>query len=184
MLDIVDFEEDNDKVAFYTGLPQSELLMNLLHLIQPGISQRANSSLTAFQKYIVTLVRLRLNLQVKDLAYQYKVSAAGKSRSVSEVIDVLYVNLKKVVVTWPKREELIVSMPMSFREKYDPKVVAIIDCFEIFIKRPSNLVARAQTWSSYKHHNTVKYLIAITPQGSVSFISDGWGGRTRDKYIT
>ena len=30
----------------------------------------------------------------------------------------------------------------------------------------------------------VKYLIGITPQGSVSYISSGWGGRTSDKYIT
>ena len=35
----------------------------------------------------------------------------------------------------------------------------------------------------YKHHNTMKYLIGTTPQGTVSFISDG-GGRVSDKYLT
>ena len=66
-------------------------------------------------------------------------------------------------------------MPMDFR-KHCPKCVVIIDCFENFLERPTNLLARAQTYLSYKHHNTAKYLIGITPQGSVSFISQGWAG--------
>ena len=37
---------------------------------------------------------------------------------------------------------------------------------------------------NYKHHNTVKFLIAITPQGVISCVSKGWGGRASDKYIT
>ena len=64
------------------------------------------------------------------------------------------------------------------------KITTIIDCFEIFIERPSNLSARALTWSYYKSNNTVKYLIAITPEGTVCFISKGWGGRTSDQHVT
>ena len=30
----------------------------------------------------------------------------------------------------------------------------------------------------------MKYLIGITPQGSVALISDGWGGRVSDKHLT
>ena len=57
-------------------------------------------------------------------------------------------------------------------------------CFKIFIERPTLLVARAQTWSNYKKHNTVKYLIGITLQGSVAFISKGWGGCVSDVHLT
>ena len=30
--------------------------------------------------------------------------------------------------------------------------------------------ARAQTYSDYKHHNTVKFIIGIAPQGVIIFI--------------
>ena len=84
---------------------------------------------------------------------------------------------------WPERDVLKKTMPMDFR-KNCPNCIVIIDCFEIFVDRPSDLLARAQTYLTYKHHNTVKYLIGVAPQGSVSFISDGWGGQASDKYIT
>ena len=45
-------------------------------------------------------------------------------------------------------------------------------------------MARAQTWSSYKHHNTVKFLVGISPQGAVTYISKAWGGHVSDVHLT
>uniref|UniRef100_A0A1X7V3A4 DDE Tnp4 domain-containing protein n=1 Tax=Amphimedon queenslandica TaxID=400682 RepID=A0A1X7V3A4_AMPQE len=39
------------------------------------------------------------------------------------------------------------------------------NCSEEFLEKPSNLLARAQVWSNYKHHSTIKFLIGITAQG-------------------
>ena len=71
----------------------------------------------------------------------------------------------RVMISWPEREQLWKTMPMCFQYAFGKKVTVVIDCFEVFIDHPSNLLARAQTFSTYKHHNTIKVLIGITPQG-------------------
>ena len=62
------------------------------------------------------------------------------------------------------------TMPSGFKEKY-PTTFAIIDGTESFIETPSDLHLQSSTWSAYKQHNTVKYLICCTPNGAISFVS-------------
>ena len=90
----------------------------------------------------------------------------------------------KFRIRWPEREELEATMPAVSQRNFGKKVSVIIDCFEIFIGMPSSLIARAMTWSNYKLHNTIKFLIGITPQGVISFLSKAWGGRISDKHLT
>ena len=115
---------------------------------------------------------------------RFHVSDTTISRVFQSVLEVLHVLLLKPLIHWPDRDELKKTMPMSFRTHFGTKVAVIIDCFEVLIERPSNLKARCETWSNYKHHNTAKYLIGVTPQGVISFISNGYGGRASDKTIT
>lgn len=126
---------------------------------------------------------MRLNLPYQDLSEQLGVHRSTVSRTFLSLLDVMHAKLSPLI-HWPDKAELEETTPMCFRKRYGTKVAVIIDCFEVFIERPSNLKARAQTWSTYKHNITVKYLIGITPQGSVCFISEGYGGRASDKYVT
>lgn len=125
---------------------------------------------------------LRLNLSVQDLVYRFGVHASTVSRAFHQCVRVLFTSTKSAV-KWPQREDLWLTTSNCFRKKFLSGAV-IVDCFEIFIKRPSCLLEWAQKLSLYKHHNTAKFLIGITPQGTVSFISKGWGGRASDKFIT
>ena len=128
-------------------------------------------------------MKLRLNCTVTDLGYQFGISPSTVSKIFKDVLHVMFIRLKKNI-KWPDRETLRKTMPLSFLEHFGVKVVSIIDCFELFIERPSNLLAQAQTWSNYKHQNTCKYLISICPQGVVTYISKGWGCRVSDRKIT
>ena len=74
-------------------------------------------------------------------------------------------------------------MPTVFKETY-PRCRCIIDCSEIFIETPTNFTAKAQTYSNYKRHNTIKFLIGVTPFGTISFLSQCWGGQVSDKNLT
>ena len=76
------------------------------------------------------------------------------------------------------------SLANCFKPRFS-RSVCIIDCSEIFIQRPTSLIARAQTaYSSYKGHNTVKFFLAINPTGTIIFLSKCWGVRVSDKHLT
>ena len=74
-------------------------------------------------------------------------------------------------------------MPKVFRVTF-PNARVIINATEFAVERPSSLVSQAGTFSSYKHRNTVKVLIGITPSGAVSFVSQTFEGSISDKQLT
>ena len=179
-----DFFNSSEKVRFYTGLPSYEVLIVVFDHVAPRVSRRLGcTTLNRFQEFVMVLMKLRLNVPFQDLAYRFELSLSSVSRIFTSWIIAMDLRLS-CFIHWPDREQLWKTMPMCFQYTFGRKVTVIIDCFEVFINKPTNLLARAQTFSSYKHHNTIKVLIGITPQGTVSFVSEAWGGRTSDKFLT
>lgn len=54
----------------------------------------------------------------------------------------------------------------------------------MFIETPSDLHMQSSTWSQYKQHNTIKFLIGCTPNGSISYVSPVFVGSISDIGLT
>ena len=68
------------------------------------------STLSAFQQFLPTCTRLRLNVSVQYLGYCFGISM---SRVFLNTISVMNARLVPLLVIWPKREVLHASMPIS-----------------------------------------------------------------------
>lgn len=189
-------KSDKD-ISFYCGLPNIKCFEELLKLLKPFIKKKwhgKNSTkplkkkvkmgrktvLSPREELFLTLVKLRLGLTVQDLADRFGVSTSTVSSTFKTWIKILSTILKCVIFT-PDQGSLNFTRPKRFDHVKD--VAQIIDCFEVFIETPKSLELQKLTWSEYKHHNTVKYLVGCTPNSSVSFMSDGYPGSISDKKI-
>lgn len=177
LLDITEesFKDNDSKTKYFTGFPNAKMLFIIFDSVSSQIVPHHNNLLSPFQQILLTLIKLRLNLPFKYLSYKFAVSPTTASETFYKCIDILY-NKYKCFIYWPDREALQKNVPLCFQESFGKKVAVIIDCFEVFTETPSQNLNAARCWSNYKHHQTVKFLIGITPQGTISFISEAWGG--------
>ncbi|XP_075534184.1 uncharacterized protein LOC142567970 [Dermacentor variabilis] len=175
--------QDDAKVAFYSGMINYSVLHAIFQLVESAVKHTPQNGLPKFQEFIIFLMKLKFNFPHQDLAYRFHISCATVSRIFEKWLDAAFSRLRSQIV-WPSRNDIQRTMPQAFFESFGSKVAVIIDCFKIRIERPSSLQPRSETWSNYKNSNTAKFLIGICPQGVITYISEGWGGRASDKHIT
>lgn len=175
------YEGNDPKVDYYTGISTFGVLRIVFQFVEDHMSN-LTTGLSKEQAFLMCLVKLRLNYQFQDMAYQLGVHCTTVQRNFHKTLDVLVARLS-FLIKWPEREDLQISMPMCFRQSFGNKVSVIVDCVELFSEKPPGAANQVLTYSKYKHHQTVKYLIGITPQGVVSFLTEASGGKTSDKHI-
>lgn len=169
-----------ENFLFYTGVPSAAEFDIIVDLVKEYVPVRKNIDIP--NQVLLTLMKLKQNLRHKDLAIRFEITERLVSTIIGCCLPILSACLE-FLINWPDKETCKKHLPSAFKSSY-PNTRVTIDCTEIFIERPSNLTARAQSYSNYKHHNTMKILVGITPSGSISYISKCWGGRASDKHIT
>ena len=91
--------------------------MALFTYLESNIAHTSRSSLTIFQKLVLVLMKLLLNLGIQDLGYRFKASPSCVSKIFLDMIHIMYVRMKCLIL-WPDRQELQMSMPMEFRKYF------------------------------------------------------------------
>ncbi|XP_035232885.1 uncharacterized protein LOC118204694 [Stegodyphus dumicola] len=168
---------------FYTKFPSTQFFLRLLTYIMSGWIPKTRTVLEHHEQLLLMIMKLRLGLLNEDLAYRFNIGTSTASRIFQEWITRMAVVLLPFI-HWPSMKTVKKNMPKCFIEGNLGQVSCILDCTEIFIDKAFNLDVRSQTFSNYKHHNTVKFMIACSPTGCVTFISKLYGGRISDKEIT
>ena len=93
---------------------------------------------------VVALVKVILDAPMYDLERRMGVTSTTGSQILLKWITAMDIRLRHLIY-WRDCEELQKAMQVCFEEYFGKQVVVIMDCFEVFNHRPSNLIARAQT---------------------------------------
>ncbi|KAL9986830.1 hypothetical protein ACROYT_G001034 [Oculina patagonica] len=157
---VQDVLKSDESVKFYTGIPSLSCFMLLFNTLLPYVGKMKYWDKNKLQKSYY-----------QDDPEKKK---PGRKRDVG---------LKEEFILVLLRLKLGL-MERHLADMFSFCTRVIIDCTEFFIEKPSSPSAQKATWSDYKHHNTVKLLVGITPSGAFSFISRLWSRSTSDRRVT
>lgn len=194
-LRLENIKDNDDKFQFYTNLPNYSIFTALCSYlkcrIKPtgvnywrgkstsgGASKGPERKFSVEEEIFIVLVKLKTGNFNEDLAQTFATSTAHISRLFSTWINVMCTELKVLFEMQSSMEQ-----KAECYEKFED-LRLVIDCTELMVQRASNLDARKKTFSNYKHHDTVKFLVGLSPNLGVNYVSKAWGGRSSDKHIT
>lgn len=192
---IESISHNDSLIQLYTGFKSYEHLMLFYELLGPSVhhlnywGKRKTTTfrlrklkLSPLNQLFLTLIKLKLNLPERDIAYRFGIATSTVSKYFTTWVCFLYYQLSEI--DWrPSPEQVRRTLPQSFREKYSDTYI-ILDATEIFIQTPCDLHNQSSTWSSYKHHNTGKLLVGCSPNGAIFFISPLYAGSVSDVELT
>lgn len=84
------------------------------------------------------------------------------------------------LIKWPTQLQVRRHLPRAFQ--HFPRT-RCIGCTEFMLQKQFMPSIQRKSYSNYKHRNTAKGLVAVTPHGTFSFISDLWTGSISDRKI-
>lgn len=173
---------DTDILAF-TGIPtllKFKKIVEVGELIVLRLNYNTEFALDVHHRILLTLIKLKLNISYKCLCVLVSISKSICANYFYNTIDLLYLILKPLII-WPSKNSIENNIPKGFINFMSTRV--IVDGTETAIETPKCLACRIRTYSFYKGCHTIKFMVGISPDGLITFVSDVFGGKASDKHI-
>lgn len=181
VLDVINSEK---LLNSWTGIPTFMLLdaiQSCVNRVRIETLTEENGVISMKEKIMLAFVKLKTNLTFICMSSIFHVSETTISRSFKTILPLIRAAIKTAVY-FPSAEEIRCNMPKAFKPEFI-SVRAVMDCTEIQIQKPKCVNCIISTYSHYKGTNTVKFLVCVTPAGFISFVSEGYTGKSSDKFI-
>ncbi|XP_049905572.1 uncharacterized protein LOC126393433 [Epinephelus moara] len=162
----------------YTGIQLIEF-HTLVSCLQPFAP--ASSSMPVVDQILMTLMKLRQNFDMADLARRFKTPQHQVKKTVGMWIDIMSEHIKDLI-PWLPRETIKDTLPQAFKEHF-PNTICVIGRTETVTQKATKQHSVTELQRHYYGNNTVKYLVAISPSGIIMFISDAYDAKCSDRYI-
>lgn len=130
---------------------------------------------------LIVFVKIKSNMNFIHMSPIFKLSQSTLSRNFKKYVPYIRSALTGFI-HFPTKEEIRCNLPNHFKPDF-VNVRGVLDCTEVSIEVPKCINCKIATYSHYKGQNTVKFLLCVTPGGTISFVSDAYSGKSSDKFI-
>jgi DDE superfamily endonuclease len=127
-------------------------------------------------------MRVKCNFDFDHLAYLFGVKTRAAGRAFHFILWSLDRMFRHEYFNLMASEKLENAPGMECMKDY-PNCLIVLDGSEFFIQTPRLSAIQKLTWSTYKHHHTIKVLVGINRAGQVVFVSNCHPGRISDKQL-
>ena len=107
------FKDNDDMVQDLTGLPSFAKLMVVFTFVSAFL--KVGPGLNPFQSFLMTLMRMRLNLPLHFFSYIFHASKPTAGRIFNSKLNVFHDRLSRFIL-WPSKDQIQISLPMCFKK--------------------------------------------------------------------
>lgn len=179
---IYDFIKTDLNLNSWTGISSFALLNSFVeNILLKYKSEKDKYKISLLDRSLIFFIKIKTGLSFSCIATLFNISSVTCSKYFYGMIPLLRFTLN-FAIKWPSKIEVQANMPHHFIPLF-VDTIAVLDCTEVGIKSFGCVNCKTDSYSQYKGRHTAKFLVSVSPDGTIIDVSQGYPGRSSDKFI-